>query len=238
MKIWIIEKLIKRKTPWFSTKESLGNLREVFLTGEPNTKKKNSYQTSVHHAFSHRPTFGGRKKDAFSAIFFSLSAHFDPTLVQHFIQKPHMIFFACKWWLDQKKSHFREKDFGLSLRQDPLEAILVMFGRRALIFFYLKALEKNEKMTPPLCACAVVIILETQKCRKRAPRSVEFNFFINCDRQKRFSQNERRRIALQNCASDFLIFAWGFSYDLSKFSDDFTQFFRLWKTITRSLDKN
>ena len=45
------------------------------------------------------------------------------------------------------------------------------------------------------------------KCRKRAPRSVEFNFFINCDRHKRFSQNERRRIDLQNFASDFLIFA-------------------------------
>ena len=39
--------------------------------------------------------------------------------------------------------------------------------------------------------------LETQKCRKRAPRSVEFNFFINCDRHKRFSQNERRRADLQ-----------------------------------------
>ena len=38
------------------------------------------------------------------------------------------------------------------------------------------------KMTPLLCACAVVITLETQKCRKRASRFVEFNFFINCDR--------------------------------------------------------
>ena len=33
-------------------------------------------------------------------------------------------------------------------------------------------------MTLLLCACAVVITLETQKCRKRAPRSVEFNFFL------------------------------------------------------------
>ena len=65
------------------------------------------------------------------------------------------------------------------------------------------------------------------KMSKRAPRSVEFNFFNNCDRQKRFSQNERRRADLQNAASDFLIFAWGLSYDLSKFSDDFTPFFRL-----------
>ena len=43
----------------------------------------------------------------------------------------------------------------------PLEAILVIFGRRALIFFCLKALEKKWKMTPLLCACAVVITLET-----------------------------------------------------------------------------
>ena len=76
------------------------------------------------------------------------------------------------------------------------------------------------------------------KMSKRAPRSVEFNFFNNCDRHKRFSQTERRRADLQNVASDFLIFAWGLSYDLSKFSDDFTPFFRLWKTITKSLDKN
>ena len=45
------------------------------------------------------------------------------------------------------------------------------------------------------------------KMSKRAPHSVEFNFFINCDRQKRFSQNERRRADLPNFASDFLIFA-------------------------------
>ena len=32
-------------------------------------------------------------------------------------------------------------------------------------------------------------------------------FFINCDRHKRFSQNERRRADLQNVASEFLIFA-------------------------------
>ena len=62
-------------------------------------------------------------------------------------------------------------------------------------------------MTPLLCACAVVITLEMQKCLKLAPRSVDYNFFINCNRQKRFSQNERRRADLQNVASDFLIFA-------------------------------
>ena len=82
-------------------------------------------------------------------------------------------------------------------------------------------------MTPLLCACTVVITLETQSCRKRALRSVEFNFFINCDRQKRFSHNEKRRVDLQNFASEFLFFAKGFSYGLSKFSDDFAPFFRL-----------
>ena len=41
------------------------------------------------------------------------------------------------------------------------------------------------------------------KMSKRAPFSVEFNFFINCDRQKRFSQNERRRVDVQKLASDF-----------------------------------
>ena len=57
------------------------------------------------------------------------------------------------------------------------------------------------------------------KMSKKVPHSVEFNFFINCDRLKRFSQNERRRADLQNAASDVLIFAQGRSYDLSKFSD-------------------
>ena len=33
-------------------------------------------------------------------------------------------------------------------------------------------------MTPLLCACAVVITLETQKCRKRAPSSVELFFLL------------------------------------------------------------
>ena len=70
------------------------------------------------------------------------------------------------------------------------------------------------------------------KMSKRAPHSVEFNF-INCNRHRRFSQNERRRVDLQNIASDFLIFAKGLSYALLKLSDDFTPFFfRLWKTIT------
>ena len=47
------------------------------------------------------------------------------------------------------------------------------------------------------------------KCRKRAPRSIEFNFFINCDGDKRFSQNERRTADLQSIALDFSTFCLG-----------------------------
>ena len=127
------------------------------------------------------------------------------------------------------------------LRQDPppLEAILVIFGRRALIFFCLKALEKKKEKRHHFCAHAQWWSPWRRKNVENghlAPSNL--TFFIICDRHKRFSQNERRRIDLQNIASDFLIFAWGLSYDLSKFSDDFTPFFRLWKTITKALDKN
>ena len=45
--------------------------------------------------------------------------------------------------------------------------------------------------------------LGDEKISKRAPRSVEFNFFTKSDRQKRFSQNERRRADLQNLPQIF-----------------------------------
>ena len=56
---------------------------------------------------------------------------------------------------------------------------------------------------------------------KKALCSVELNSL------KTKMVNERRRADLQNVASNFLIFAQGLSYDLSKFSDVFTSFFRL-----------
>ena len=46
------------------------------------------------------------------------------------------------------------------------------------------------------------------KISKKGPCSVELNIFINCNRQKRFSQNERRRADLQKVASIFLILPW------------------------------
>ena len=63
------------------------------------------------------------------------------------------------------------------------------------------------------------------KMSKKGTSLRRINFLINCDSQKRFSQNERQRADLQKVASNFLFFAWGLSYDLSKLSDDFTPFF-------------
>ena len=84
------------------------------------------------------------------------------------------------------------------------------------------------KNTPLLCACAVVITLETQLCRKRAPRSIKFNFLlIAIDRNGFRRMKELGRADLQNVVSDFLIFALGLSYDLSKLSDIFYPDFRL-----------
>ena len=125
----------------------------------------------------------------------------------------------------------------LILRQDPLEAILFIFGRSFLNFFLFKMFWKIWKTTPLLCVCAVVITLETKKGWKEALCFVEFIFFMNRNGQKRFSQNEKRRADLQTSASIFFIFACGLSYDLSKFSDEFTPFFRIWKTITNSPGK-
>ena len=44
---------------------------------------------------------------------------------------------------------------------------------------------------------------DAKMSKKRAPRSVEFNFFINYDRQKRFLQNERRRADVQTLPQTF-----------------------------------
>ena len=43
------------------------------------------------------------------------------------------------------------------------------------------------------------------KMSKKGTSLRQINFFISCDRQKRFSQNERSRADLQKVASDFLI---------------------------------
>ena len=58
---------------------------------------------------------------------------------------------------------------------------------------------------------------------KKTPRFVEFNFLTNCRKQEWFLPNERGADVPN--VSDLLIFAKGLTYDLSKFSDDFSPFF-------------
>ena len=72
------------------------------------------------------------------------------------------------------------------LRQDPLEAILVIFGRRALICFLFESSWKNMKNETTFVRMRSGDLLGDAKMAKKARRSVEFNFLTNCDRQKRF----------------------------------------------------
>ena len=89
------------------------------------------------------------------------------------------------------------------LKAGPLEATLVIFGRSCL-----KAPEKMKNDTT-FVRMRSGDHLGDAKMSKRAPHSVEFNFFINCDRQKRFSQNERKRADLQNVCFRFFNFCLG-----------------------------
>ena len=59
----------------------------------------------------------------------------------------------------------------------PHEAILLVLSRRALTFLLESSLKKWN-MTPLLCACAVMITLETQKCRKRHLASSNLTFLF------------------------------------------------------------
>ena len=114
---WIIENV-----NWSQTRLGVlpSSLWRVFLKFffQMNRKpmRKNSYWASVHRAFSQRR----EKQGCFFGYFFVWVPIFDPTLVQYFIQIPHIIF-CCpfsaydKWWFEQKKSpHFREKCLVLS----------------------------------------------------------------------------------------------------------------------------
>ena len=88
-----------------------------------------------------------------------------------------------------------------------LEAILVILSWSLNFFFLFESSSKNMKNDTTFVRKRSGDHLGGAKMSKRAPRSAEFNSFIKCDRQKRFSQNERRRVDLQNLASDFSIFA-------------------------------
>ena len=93
------------------------------------------------------------------------------------------------------------------LRQDPLEAILVIFGRRALIFFAWKLLEKSEKWHQ-FCAHAQWWSPWRRKNVEKghlAPSNLTF-LLIAIDRNG-FRRVKEKRVDLQNITSEFLIFA-------------------------------
>ena len=115
-KLELSKTLVDHKTPWFSTKQSLESLPEVFLTGEPNINKK---KTATKHQFIALLAVEEKNKDVFSAIF-SFECQFSTLL--YFIQIPTYFFFAARYQhminddLSKKKKspHFWEKSFVLS----------------------------------------------------------------------------------------------------------------------------
>ena len=127
--------------------------------------------------------------------------------------------------MSKRASRSVEFNFFL-LRQDPLEAILVIFGRRALIFLFESSWKKMKNDTT-FVHMRSGDHLGDAKCRKRAPRSVEFNFLLIAIDTNGFHRMKEEGQIYKRVDSNFLTFAQGLSYDLSKFSDDFSPFFRL-----------
>ena len=76
-------------------------------------------------------------------------------------------------------------------------------------------------MTPLSCACAVVITLETQNVEKRHLASLNVTFLRIAIDENGFLRIKEEGQMYKSCLK-ISIFAWGLSYDLSKFSDDFT----------------
>ena len=107
-------------------------------------------------------------------------------------------------WCKKSKKTKNWNQGGPALRQDPLEAILVIFGRRALIFFCLKALEKKWKMTPLLCPCAVMITLETKNVKKGHLASSNLTFLI-VDRND-FRSMKEEGLTYKSCLRFFNFF--------------------------------
>ena len=98
--------------------------------------------------------------------------------------------------------------FSPKLRQDPLEAILVIFGGRALIFLC-ESSWKIMKNDTTFVRMRSGDHLGDAKMPKKGTLLRPIYLFINCDRQKQFSLNARRRADQQNVASDFFLFCPG-----------------------------
>ena len=91
-----------------------------------------------------------------------------------------------------------------SLRQDPFEVVLAIFGHRALIFFWFESSWKKMKNDTTFVHIRSGDHLgDAKKCQKGHLTPSNFTFFIDCDRHKRFLQNERGRVDLQKLALEF-----------------------------------
>ena len=88
---------------------------------------------------------------------------------------PWRILLNSELWTSSIAIHFRSNR-GFTFNHDPLEAILVIFGHSSLYFFGLKAL-KNMKKDTFFVRMRSGDHLGDAKMSKKAPRSVEFNFF-------------------------------------------------------------
>ena len=102
-----------------------------------------------HHTCS-RPPWHKRKLQI--SLYLLSPSPFTSLLYHSFILPLHLshlinkLFYMVSEVQSPARTLLRSPAFLMALRQDPpLEAILVIFGRRALFFFVWKLLEKNEK---------------------------------------------------------------------------------------------
>ena len=218
---------VHHKTPGFSTKQSLESLPEVFLTGEPNTNEK---KTARKHQFIALLAVWREKQGCIFGNFFVWVPIFDPTLVQYFIQIPHIVFCPLsaydKWWFEQKNHHIFGKSILLwaTLRQDPpldlsfwsfltfLHHNIEEVETHLLWKFHKKIRRKSWSNVPPkLLACIgflYKVVHKIGRLRKFSrSREIEFNFFYRLDYLHEIWHTCSACPWLQNVASDFLSFA-------------------------------
>ena len=103
---------------------------------------------------------------------------------------------------------FRPRTFTIGFygRNSIISDLMILECSSPLNLFCLKVLGKIGKMTPRLCSCAVVIKLERQKCQKKAPHFVEFDFSTNPNN----SQRVARRSTRLSCCSARVGSGWSF----------------------------